>query len=164
MPDLYIITGSNGAGKSTLGFSYLPVHLQANIFDGDKLFMQKKAEFWQSGIKSTKECRNRAIKIVEDSFRSLVENALAAREDFAYEGHFTNDATWDIPKKFLEKGYTLTLIFFGLTRYKFVATSSDRPDKGRWPLCGTRNSKGQLLRKPGEIGCLLFALPHSTHI
>jgi predicted ABC-type ATPase len=32
-----------------------------------------------------------------------------------YEGHFTNDATWDIPKKFKVSGYKIHLIFFGLT-------------------------------------------------
>jgi predicted ABC-type ATPase len=33
---------------------------------------------------------------------------------FVYEGHFTNDATWDIPKKFKAAGYKLNLIFLGL--------------------------------------------------
>ena len=45
MAGLYIITGSNGAGKSSFGASYLPEHLQGyNIFDGDKLFMQKRRQ------------------------------------------------------------------------------------------------------------------------
>lgn len=53
MPELYIITGSNGAGKSSIGFNYLPEFIQKNypIFDGDKLFMQKQKELWNSGIK-----------------------------------------------------------------------------------------------------------------
>ncbi len=43
MAGLYIITGSNGAGKSSFGASYLPEKLQGyNVFDGDKLFMQKR--------------------------------------------------------------------------------------------------------------------------
>ena len=33
---------------------------------------------------------------------------------FVYEGHFTNDATWDIPKKFKQAGYSINMIFFGL--------------------------------------------------
>lgn len=35
--------------------------------------------------------------------------------DFAYEGHFTNDATCDIPQRFKESGYMIHLIFLGLT-------------------------------------------------
>src|SRR5690348_8422253 len=99
MPELYIITGSNGAGKSTLGPDYLPPYIQqqGNIFDGDKLFMQKKSELWNSGIKSHKECKKLALDFVEQTFDSLVEIALANKTDFIYEGHFTNEATWDIP-------------------------------------------------------------------
>lgn len=53
MPDLYILTGANGAGKSTVGYSYLPAAVQKKytIFDGDKLTLQKKREFYLSGIK-----------------------------------------------------------------------------------------------------------------
>ncbi|MGC4130363.1 MAG: zeta toxin family protein [Bergeyella sp.] len=115
MPDLYIITGSNGAGKSSVGLHYLPENVKYTIFDGDKLFMQKSREFWKKGIKSHKECKKLAIEIVEKTFENLMENAINNRSDFAYEGHFTNDATWDIPKKFKNHGYTLTLVFFGLT-------------------------------------------------
>jgi predicted ABC-type ATPase len=43
MPELFIITGSNGAGKSTVGSYYLPddIKNKFEVFDGDKLFMQK---------------------------------------------------------------------------------------------------------------------------
>jgi predicted ABC-type ATPase len=46
MPDLYIITGSNGAGKSSIGPKYLPIRIrkQGPIFDGDKLFVEKRNE------------------------------------------------------------------------------------------------------------------------
>ena len=57
MSVLYIITGSNGAGKSSVGPDYIPNHLRDSIFDGDKLFMQKRSEFWVNGIKSHKECK-----------------------------------------------------------------------------------------------------------
>jgi predicted ABC-type ATPase len=62
MPELYIITGSNGAGKSSVGPDYLPLRIleQGPIFDGDKLFVEKRNEYWRSGIKSHKECRNLA--------------------------------------------------------------------------------------------------------
>jgi len=57
MPELYIITGSNGAGKSSIGPDYLPAHIrqQGPIFDGDKLFIEKRKELWRT-IKSHKEC------------------------------------------------------------------------------------------------------------
>jgi predicted ABC-type ATPase len=115
MPALYIITGSNGAGKSSIGPDYVPYHLSASIFDGDKLFMQKRSEFWINGIKSHKECKKLAAEVVQETFDRLVEAALAANRDFAYEGHFTNDATWSIPRRFKDAGYGISLIFFGLT-------------------------------------------------
>jgi predicted ABC-type ATPase len=115
MPLLYIITGSNGAGKSSVGPDYIPIHLRHSIFDGDKLFMQKRSEFWVSGIKSHKECKKLAAEFVESTFDGLVESSLTANKDFAYEGHFTNDATWDIPKRFKSAGYQIHLFFFGLT-------------------------------------------------
>jgi len=105
MPDLYIITGSNGAGKSTAGPDYLPAHITnaQPIFDGDKLFVQKR-----------KECRKLAWEIVEKTFDQLVEISLSEHTNFAYEGHFTNEATWDIPRKFLQAGFSIHLLFFGL--------------------------------------------------
>lgn len=115
MPLLYIIIGSNGAGKSSVGPEYIPTHLRSSIFDGDKLFMQKRSEFWVNGIKSHKECKKLAAEFVETTFDQLVNTALEYNQDFAYEGHFTNDATWSIPQKFMESGYKIHLIFFGLT-------------------------------------------------
>jgi len=115
MPVLLIITGSNGAGKSSIGPDYVPSKLRDAIFDGDKLFMEKKRELWAVGVKSHKECRNRAFEIVVETFEKLVEDSITNRTDFVYEGHFTNEATWDVPKKFKEAGYKIHLIFFGLT-------------------------------------------------
>jgi len=115
MPALYIITGSNGAGKSSVGSDYVPLHLRGSIFDGDKLLIKKRDEFWNSGIKSHKECKKLAIAAVLKTFDDLVDSSLKCMADFAYEGHFTNDATWDVPKKFHDAGYEIHLIFFGLT-------------------------------------------------
>lgn len=116
MPGLYIITGSNGAGKSTVGANYLPSYIQqqCTIFDGDKLFMNKQRELWQAGIKAIKEAKKLAFAFVEETFDSLVEEALSKNSDFVYEGHFTNEATWDIPRKFKAVGFSIHLIFFGL--------------------------------------------------
>ena len=114
MPELYIITGSNGAGKSSIGPDYLPESIRNHgVFDGDKLFVEKRKELWRT-IKSHKECRNLAFEFVVQTFDSLVETALAQNVDFAYEGHFSNEATWDIPRLFLAAGYTIHLLFFGL--------------------------------------------------
>jgi predicted ABC-type ATPase len=114
MPELFILTGSNGAGKSSVGPEYLSPHLRSNVFDGDKLFMQKRSEFWRNGIPSHKECKKMAAEFVEKTFDDLVETVLHQNIDFAYEGHFTNDATWNIPKRFKEEGYKINLIFLGL--------------------------------------------------
>lgn len=114
MPELYIITGSNGAGKSSIGPDYLPGSIRdLGVFDGDKLFVEKRKELWRT-IKSHKECRNLAFEFVVQTFDNLVDTALAQNADFAYEGHFSNEATWDIPRRFLAAGYTLHLLFFGL--------------------------------------------------
>jgi len=61
MPELHIITGSNGAGKSSIGPDYLPLHIreQGPVFDGDKLFVEKRKELWRT-IKSDKECKKLA--------------------------------------------------------------------------------------------------------
>src|SRR5690242_15012561 len=101
MPELYIITGSNGAGKSSIGPDYLPQNIQSTctIFDGDKLFIQKRNELWQS-IKAPKEVRKLAYEFVVETFERQVEEALATRSNYVYEGHFTNDSTWDIPRRF----------------------------------------------------------------
>jgi predicted ABC-type ATPase len=115
MPILIIITGSNGAGKSSIGPDYIPKKLRDSIFDGDKLFMQKKSELWANGIRPHKECRNRAFEKVVERFEELVENSIKNNDDFVYEGHFTNEATWDVPKKFKDFGFKIHLIFFGLT-------------------------------------------------
>jgi predicted ABC-type ATPase len=116
MPDLYIITGSNGAGKSTIGPEYLPLEIKEKcfVFDGDKLFMQHKKHLWEKGLRAHKEIRNIAIEFVRQQFEDLVDNAIQRRNDFVYEGHFTNENTWSIPVRFKSEGYSIHLIFLGL--------------------------------------------------
>lgn len=76
--------------------------------------MQKRSDFYLSGIKSHKECKKLATEFVDNFFDNLVESAISSRNDFAYEGHFTNDATWSIPLRFKNLGYQTHLLFFGL--------------------------------------------------
>jgi predicted ABC-type ATPase len=55
-----------------------------------------------------------AYEFVTETFDQLVETSLATHRDFAYEGHFTNEATWEIPRRFVTAGYRVHLIFLGL--------------------------------------------------
>lgn len=92
----------------------MEIQQECSIFDGDKLYMQKQKELWAEGIRAHKEAKKLALAFVEDTFDNLVEKALTASVNFVYEGHFTNDATWDIPKRFREAGYKVNMIFLGL--------------------------------------------------
>ncbi len=116
MPELHIITGSNGAGKSTVGSDYLPGYITKNlqIFNGDKLFQDKQKELWKQGMRAIKELKNISYEFVTTTFDALTEAALNNSANFAYEGHFTNEATWDVPRKFKAAGYSIHLVFFGL--------------------------------------------------
>jgi predicted ABC-type ATPase len=116
VPELHIITGSNGAGKSTVGYTYLPAHIQNShtIFDGDKLFGEKRADLLRDKKMTFKEARNLANEWLIEHFQNLVNAALADNDHFAYEGHFSEDASWDIIKRFKKAGYTIHLTFFGL--------------------------------------------------
>jgi len=55
-----------------------------------------------------------AFQFVVDTFEQLTSAALSNYETFVYEGHFTNEATWDIPRQFKATGHEINLIFFGL--------------------------------------------------
>jgi predicted ABC-type ATPase len=116
MPDLYIISGSNGAGKSTIGCHYVPesVWKDVPIFDGDKLYMQKHLELWKSGMRIDKQIREIANDFVSETFKNLVDQAILKKKHFAYEGHFSEDSSWNVPKLFKTEGYSIHLIFFGL--------------------------------------------------
>lgn len=77
--------------------------------------MQKQAELFPYITKSPKESTRLAKEYVVDTFETLVEKALASKDNFVYEGHFINENTWLAPKKFKDAGYKIHLLFFGLT-------------------------------------------------
>lgn len=115
MPVLFIITRSNGAGKSTIGYTYLPEEIQKKytVFDGDKLSLQKKKELLLK-IKSNKEARKIADEWMYEQFSDQIKAALNLKDHFVYEGHFRDENTLKIPKKFKKNGYDLSIIFMGL--------------------------------------------------
>lgn len=117
MPDLYILTGSNGAGKSTTGHFYLPEHIKDkyDIFDGDKLFMQKRKQIYKTETPSLKEAERRATEWLHEEFENRVANAIATKDHFVYEGHFPEEENWQTPRRFKSTGYTVHLIFLGLS-------------------------------------------------
>lgn len=115
MPVLYIITGSNGAGKSTIGRDFLPENLKEEyIFDGDKLYVQKRNELWRDGMRANKEIRKLANQYTVETFEKLRDNALKNRTNFIYEGHFTEEEQWEAPRLFKAAGYEIHLLFLGL--------------------------------------------------
>ncbi|GGH00072.1 hypothetical protein GCM10007415_39960 [Parapedobacter pyrenivorans] len=113
MPKLFILTGSNGAGKSTVGPIYFPQEA-GMFFDGDKLYLKKRSALWKTGLRVQKELAKQASEFVEQTFNDLVSNATSQGDHFAYEGHFSNDESWEVPLKFKTLGYEIHMVFFGV--------------------------------------------------
>lgn len=114
MPSLYILAGPNGAGKSSIGPTFLPSSLSLPPFDGDKLKMIKQREFYLE-VHSYKEAGKMADEFVFAEFERIYKDALAKRNDFAYEGHFTEASSWNLIQLFKEQGYNVIMYFFGLS-------------------------------------------------
>lgn len=68
-------------------------------------------ERWTQGSKRIK-CPG--FRFCRKEFLRLAETALQSNSDFAYEGHFSKDESWDIVETFKKNGYKLHLVFFGL--------------------------------------------------
>jgi predicted ABC-type ATPase len=116
MPSLYIIAGHNGSGKSTFGKNLLPQNAQnLTMFDGDLVFSQKLKHF-SSYIKVHKYAVQEADDATVEEFERLSKEAIATQSDFAYEGHFSNENSWDTIRFFRRQGYTISMIFLGLER------------------------------------------------
>jgi predicted ABC-type ATPase len=123
MPNLYIIAGHNGAGKSTFGKNLLPQNAQnLTIFDGDLVYSQK-LKYFSSYIKVHKYAAQEADDATVEEFERLSKEAIATQSDFAYEGHFSNENSWDTIRYFRTQGYSVSMIFLGLGRLEL---SEDR--------------------------------------
>ncbi|MBO9617731.1 MAG: zeta toxin family protein [Niabella sp.] len=69
---------------------------------------------WKPGLKVQKELNWQASVYVDHVFLSLAEEALNSKKDFAYEGHFSKDESWEIVDRFKRAGYNIHLVFLGL--------------------------------------------------
>jgi predicted ABC-type ATPase len=118
MPNLYIIAGHNGAGKSTFGKNLLPQKAQnLTIFDGDLVYNQKLKHL-SSYIKVHKYAAQEADEATVEEFERLSKEAIGTQSDFAYEGHFSNENSWDTIRFFKTQGYAISMIFLGLKTLK----------------------------------------------
>lgn len=114
MPNLYIIAGHNGAGKSTFGKKLLPQNAQnLTIFDGDLVF-SRKLKYFSSYIRVHKYAAQEADEATIEEFEKLSKEAIASQSDFAYEGHFSNENSWDTIRFFKTQGYSISMFFLGL--------------------------------------------------
>lgn len=120
MPELHVITGSNGAGKSSVGSNYLPVQIRntCNVFDGDKLALEKTKELFATKLHGYKEAKNMANEWVSDYFEDQVKTAIQKSAHFAYEGHFREEYAWKMIERFKSNGYSIHFLFFGLVDVK----------------------------------------------
>jgi predicted ABC-type ATPase len=120
MPELYIITGSNGAGKSSVGPHFLPDDIKGKyeIFDGDKLFMQKWRTIFRIDTPSLKEAKQIATDWLHEEFERRVSDSIKRNDHFVYEGHLPEKENWVTPIRFKKAGYRVHLIFLGLTNTK----------------------------------------------
>jgi len=124
MPTLYIITGPNGAGKSSIGSSLLPDSIRNNYtpYDADKLKMIEQLRIKKQGF-TYKEAGRLADEFVYEEFERRYKDALKRNDHFVYEGHFSDESSWNLIKEFKEAGYKIDMIFIGLATLKL---SQDR--------------------------------------
>ncbi|WP_439556238.1 zeta toxin family protein [Dyadobacter sp.] len=113
MPELFVITGPNGAGKSVLSTSLLPDYADLEVFDGDKTFYKFLDQFYKE-FKVSKYAREKAGEELIRTFERLVEEAIAASTDLAYEGHFSEATSWRVIQRFRSVGYRIHFIFLSL--------------------------------------------------
>ncbi|MBS1579642.1 MAG: zeta toxin family protein [Bacteroidetes bacterium] len=124
MPTLYVITGPNGAGKSSIGASLLPDSIRSNYmpYDADKLKMIEQVRLKKQGL-TYKEAGQLADEFVFKEFDRRYKDALNRNDHFVYEGHFSEETSWNLIKEFKEAGYKIDMIFIGLATLKL---SQDR--------------------------------------
>ena len=119
MLDLFLIAGHNGAGKSSYGKNFLPEKAQQLlIFDGDLMYYQKRQQIF-SQTHRAKYASKQAEEYTVEQFESALDYAVKNRKDFAYEGHFHTEATWN-PIRYLKKQGYSSDGFFGCRKPKFL--------------------------------------------
>ena len=102
-PEFTIVAGPNGAGKSSLA----PLYVNITPFDGDKMVMQLRKEHpdwseeWVRGA-------------VAQELQRQKEEVMSKHESFAFETNFSNDMAENMVKEFKEKGYKVSLCYFGI--------------------------------------------------
>ncbi|MCE6991750.1 zeta toxin family protein [Dyadobacter sp. CY323] len=113
MPELYVITGPNGAGKSSNALGLLPAGLSLPVFDGDKIYYQLLNKYYQE-CKVLKYAKEKAASELELIFLEQVDLSMKLQKSYAYEGHFTNENSWSVIRRFRENGYKIVMIYLAL--------------------------------------------------
>lgn len=102
-PEFTVIAGPNGAGKSRL----CPYYIHNKSFDGDLLALNLRKEHpeweerWIGGT-------------VAGELQKQKDDAITQYKDFAFETNFSNDLIINMINEFKEKGYKVSLFYFGL--------------------------------------------------
>ena len=102
-----MIAGPNGAGKSTFSDLLTPFHLE--VIDGDKELVKRQRLFPDIDTASLLEAMN------EHWFPELIDAALAAKADFAYETNLRSERVFRTLDTFKKKGYETNLFYIGLS-------------------------------------------------
>ncbi|MCF2488716.1 zeta toxin family protein [Dyadobacter sp. CY347] len=113
MPELFVITGPNGAGKSSNANVLIPKPTVSPVFDGDKLFYHLLDKHYKV-TKVAKQARELAEDELQLIFAEQVGKAISGNLDYAYEGHFNTENSWQNIRKFREAGYKINMTFLAL--------------------------------------------------
>ncbi len=106
MPDFFIIAGPNGAGKSTYAQQFIPSSVA--IFNGDLVFAELISKYPQ--IEPIRLQGGVAVALEKARDEALVNN-----KSFAFESNYSSKMASEITKLFKDAGYTVTILYFGIT-------------------------------------------------
>ncbi len=103
-PQLYMIGGPNGAGKTTAAMSLLPELLNCYEFVNADSIAAALSPF------APETTAIQAGRLMLDRVNQLADQ----RKDFAFETTMASRSFYSLLKRFKEKGYHISLIFFWL--------------------------------------------------